>query len=157
MISKFTGFCKIKDIKKKGYQQIPDRKGIYVVLRDNKSTPIFLEVNNGGRFKGRNPTVSKDILNNKWVKKTNIMYIGKAGGSRNTTSLRTRIKDFIEFGYGNPRPHWGGRYIWQLPDAYDLFICWRETKNIEPRTLEKELITTFKKKFNNLPFANLKT
>jgi hypothetical protein len=66
--------------------------GVYVVLRDADSRPTLLEVSVGGHFKGRNPSVPVQVLDKRWVHGASVLYIGKA------TSLRTRLRQFREFG-----------------------------------------------------------
>lgn len=152
----FTGFLKINKIKDNNYSQIPAAKGIYIVLWKSTSQPIFLKDNPGGHFKGKDPTVSIEKLRNNWVQNTSIIYIGKAGSKTSTTTLKKRIKDFIEFGNGKPKSHWGGRYIWQIKDAEKyLLFCWKKVQNIEPRKFEKEFIKNSKETFCKLPFGNL--
>ena len=55
--------------------------------------------------------------------------------------------------------HYGGRLIWQLKDAENLFICWKEfsEKNDDPKKIKQALINQFKKIHDGkLPFANLR-
>lgn len=49
------------------------------------------------------------------------VYLGKGD------KLRTRLRTYARFGAGDPKAaHWGGRYIWQLADAAELLVAWRE-------------------------------
>jgi hypothetical protein len=59
-----------------------------------------LTVSPGGRFKGRDPSVSAERLQTEWVSGTPAMYIGKAD------TLRTRLTSFARFGAGKPVGHW---------------------------------------------------
>ena len=111
--------------------------------------PSFLSVSLGGRFKGKDPTVSSRELCENWVTGTPVVYIGKA------TSLRARLRQYRDFGNGKPVGHWGGRYIWQLADAAELLVAWKPTAG-EPRTIEAEMIAAFVQQFGKRPFANLK-
>lgn len=115
----------------------------------------FIEIGTGGAFKGRNPNVLIDVLRDNWVEKTPIIYIGKAGGEGSRATLRSRLKQYFRFGQGEAVGHWGGRYIWQLKNAQDIIVCWKEMSKEEPRTFEKQLIATFVKQFGKRPFANL--
>jgi len=83
------------------------------------------------------------------------LYIGKAGGSGSSATLRNRLTAYIRFGAGRPVGHWGGRLIWQLRDASDLQICWKSTGDHQPREVEKQLIHAFITAHGTRPFANL--
>lgn len=144
-------------------KQIPNKSGIYFIFNSYAfSQDDFLETGTGGFFKGKNPNVSKDILQSKWVGDARILYIGKAGGvsvnghsSRQT--LRTRVKSLLDYGNHRPVAHWGGRYIWQCSDSDNFEIYWYSTTEVENATeLERELITEFTNYYNKLPFANLR-
>lgn len=77
------------------------------------------------------------------------MYIGKA------TSLRKRLGQLLRFGAGANVGHWGGRYLWQLADADDLVIAWKETPMIDPRMVEASMLQDYVTHYGRLPFANL--
>jgi len=113
----FNGFISVEDLKNSNCDQLPNVKGVYIVIRTDKSFPTFLRFSRASKFKGKDPTVSTKKLKEKWVKNSNIIYIGKAGGKEHLTTLKTRIKNYIEFGSGKSKTHWGGRYIWQLSDT----------------------------------------
>lgn len=134
---------------------IPDNSGIYVVLNNIKKPLVFLEENPGGRFKGKYPTVDIEILQQKWVDNTHVIYIGKANDSNK--KLRSRIKSFLDFGLGKPVGHWGGRYVWQIQNSDDFFIAWKVAKVSESaEELESKLIKKFGEIYGSLPFANLR-
>jgi hypothetical protein len=48
-----------------------------------------------------------------------IIYIGKAGGAR---GLKRRIRELIDFGFGKPIEHRGGRMLWHLRGYLPLRI-----------------------------------
>lgn len=131
---------------------VPRSSGVYYILRTSTSVPSFLKVGSGGRYKDKNPNVEIAKLENNWVEGTQILYIGKA------TSLYKRLKQYMEFGQGEPVGHWGGRFIWQLEDAKDLIVCWNTCPTAEVAgTTESSLIMKFKKEHNGMrPFANLR-
>jgi len=149
----FTGFEKISSLMSNRCINIPKIKGIYLVLIDNK--PVFMKENIGGHFKGKNPTVPISVLESNWVENTIVIYIGKAGGGSSKATLKSRIKQYINFGGGQPVGHWGGRLIWQLSNNTDFKICWKETPNSNPREIEKNLISDFENIYYKKPFANL--
>jgi hypothetical protein len=121
--------------------------GVYIVLRDG-GAPEFLETNPGGRFKGRDPSVSKNALRANWVDGAPVVYIGKAD------NLRRRLREYMRFGAGAPIGHWGGRLIWQLADSTTLLIAWCETPGRVPKEAEADLLTAFRSVWGKPPFAN---
>jgi hypothetical protein len=90
---------------------VPVTGGVYAVLRDAQTVPVFLDTNPGGRFKQKDPTVETERLAERWIASCSVIYIGKA------TNLSRRLKQFRDFGSGRPVGHWGGRFIWQIEGA----------------------------------------
>lgn len=121
--------------------------GVYVVVRDSAADPEFLGANPGGRFKGRDPTVGLDALRANWVGDATVLYIGKAD------NLRRRLRQYMRYGEGVPVGHWGGRLIWQLADARDLLVGWRETPGRIPKEVETRLIAAFRRAYDKPPFC----
>jgi hypothetical protein len=152
-----SGFSEIKRISelKADASLIPKTKGVYLVLRPDNDNVEFVEKGMGGFFKDRNPNVQISELRKNWIDDANIVYIGKAGGSNKKATLRSRLKQYLNFGKGKKVGHWGGRYIWQLKKIDDYFICWKELSDDEPRNVEIKLMELFRQKYNNLPFANI--
>ena len=150
----FKGFQGFKTIKylKDNLDEIPNTKGVYIVISNNK--PTFLEKNKGGHFKNLDPTVSMDSLKEKWVEEEQIIYIGQAGGNYSRSSLSHGITQFLDFGSGKPVTNWGGRYIWQLKETDDLVIAWKETFE-DPRVVESMMLERFEAIHGKLPFANI--
>lgn len=121
--------------------------GVYVVSR-SAGPAKYLDTNPGGRFKGRDPTVSLDALESNWVDGAEVVYIGKAN------NLRRRLREFVRFGQGAPIGHWGGRLIWQLEDSGSLVVAWMETPGESPAEVEARLISKFRAAYGRPPFAN---
>jgi hypothetical protein len=134
---------------------IPKQKGVYLVLYLEQLEPDFLAIGTGGYFKGRNPNVSNLELQQNWVKKVIVIYIGKAGGSGGIANLHSRLKQYLSFGQGKNIGHWGGRLIWQIKSSSKLVVCWKPLPNDEPREVEASLIQRFVSQFGKRPFANL--
>ena len=132
----FEGFVTIDKLKSDPYQ-IPTKQGVYVVLLPQDSKPAFLENGTGGFFKDKNPNVPISELKANWVNNTDIIYIGKAGGSSSRATLQSRLIQYLKFGMGIKIGHWGGRYIWQLANSDNLLICWKPTKQ-DARDVERE-------------------
>lgn len=126
---------------------VPTHGGVYAVIREGDDDPVLLADSVGGHFKGKNPTVERSVLERKWVAGCTVVYIGKA------TSLRSRLRQYRDFGCGKPVGHWGGRYIWQLEDCSDLLVAWRS--EVEPRDAERALLADFTARYGRLPFANI--
>lgn len=125
--------------------------GVYVVYRTSKDRPEFLANSPGGTWRG-DPTANLDLLNAKWVDGAKVVYIGKA----NPGQLRNRLRAYHSFGSGGAGRHYGGRYIWQLPDAWACLVAWRVTgANEVPRTVERGMIAEFVRTYGQRPFANI--
>ena len=150
----FDGFVTVSALQKSKCCKVPDEFGVYLVLRPNTARAYFLEQSPGGHFKGEDPTVAVSTLEDGWVEDALVLYIGKAGPTKNRT-LKFRLTAYMQFGQGKRVSHWGGRYIWQLRDSCDLLVCWKETPNDDPREVEKGLIREFETAYQRLPFANL--
>ena len=145
----FTGFIDIKTLKET-YSQLPREKGVYVVVRMSGSDPVFLEKGTGGFFKGKNPNVSINKLQDNWIVDSQIMYIGQT-----TASLQSRISQYLRFGSGMAVGHYGGRYIWQLKDSDNLVFAWKILPSNDPRAYERTMLEDFLSEHGALPFANL--
>lgn len=151
----FQGFVEIGKLKKQ-LSLIPKKGGVYVLLYPSNVKPKFRITGSGGHFKGRNPNVSIEELEDNWVEGESIVYIGKAGSSTGSATLQSRLKQYFDFGDGKPVGHWGGRYIWQLALAQELIVCWKVTTEYEPAVLENYFIEKFKGFYGKRPFANLR-
>ncbi len=149
---KAAGFEGFKSVRELGCSRtaIPEGKGVYMVVRISDAAPKFLTVGTGGHFKGRNPNVSVNELEENWVEGTCVVYIGKA------TSLNKRIGQYLRFGGGANVGHWGGRFVWQLKDSQDLLFCWKSLYDGDPEEVEASMISEFRTIYGCRPFANLK-
>lgn len=150
----FQGFKRVEKLSGSLAQNVPDRPGVYAVILEKNVPPTFLRENPAGRCRGRNPTCKVAILKKRWVRKTCVLYIGKASGNSTRSTLRARVKCYLRHGSGRRAAHWGGRYIWQLFNAKTLLIAWTEAS--DPESLEKDLIKEFEEIYEKLPFANLR-
>lgn len=145
----FKGFIPGKTLRSNA-SSVPSEPGVYIVVRDSECAPTFLATGTGGHFKGKNPNVDISELQDNYVDDSKVVYIGKAN------NLSKRIGQLLCFGAGEAVGHWGGRYLWQLSDAEDLLIAWKETPGKEPRQVEKSMIEDFCARHGKLPFANRK-
>ena len=149
----FEGFVPVWKIRC-DISAVPQINGVYVLFRTGKTSLRFLETGNGGYFRGRNPNVCVDILQSNIVPESNIMYIGKA--KKTTCSdLRKRVWAMLRFGTGHKSSHRGGRYVWQLEDAEQLLIAWKEIDG-DAEAYEKSILIAYKAKHGKYPFANLR-
>jgi hypothetical protein len=146
----FSGFVSFDQLQSGELERVPQGAGIYVVVREDRSRPTFMQSSSGGHFKGRDPTELVEVLDAKWVDGAAIVYVGKGD------SLRRRLKQYCAFGAGRPVGHWGGRYIWQLADDDALVVGWRACDAGETAAeAEAALVRRFKEAFGRLPFANI--
>jgi excinuclease UvrABC nuclease subunit len=146
----FSGFAAVSTLRGSTCRQVPEASGVYLIIRPQPQPPIFLDHSTGGHFRGQEPDVAIQELQQAWVPGAIVIYIGKA------TVLRNRLRSYMRFGYGEPAPHWGGRYIWQLTDAPDLLVCWKMRSDEKPADVESQLIQEFKTRYGKRPFANLR-
>ena len=144
----FEGFVPVYDLKK-STDVVPEKEGIYLVLRLENDEPEFLIENPGGHYNKKNPTEDIAVLRNRWIPGCHILYVGE------TVDLKERITTLMKYANGEPERHWGGRYMWQIKGSENHLICWRLTDKHE--AAKKEFIKTFKAHHNNKKtFANIK-
>ena len=147
---KTTGFIGFVPLLEIDTAACPSSGGVYVITYNTNGQTSFRDKSCGGWHKGKDPTVSLDILAKEWVEGAEVVYIGKGD------NLKRRLRQFANFGSGKPVGHWGGRLIWQLENINALRVAWKETQGQKPHVVEKELISTFKSTYGKLPFANLR-
>jgi hypothetical protein len=147
----FAGWQTWAELRSNDYRQVPHAPAVYVVYRDTDDLPDFLDANPGGRFKAKDPTVTRGELISNWVSGAHVVYIGKAD------LADRRLKQFARFGAGEPVGHWGGRLIWQLADSGALRVAWHTiTWAEDARAYEKRLLALFAThNRGQRPFANL--
>lgn len=150
-LKNFDGYATVRELKE-SCQRITTSPGIYVVFREiTGEIPNFLVVGCGGKHKGVDINYPISALTDKWIEGEHIIYIGKTD-----SSLRGRIRTYMNHGKGKDASHRGGRAIWQLPDSDNLIVAWKSLPaNISARIVEAELIRQFKQGHDNrYPFAN---
>lgn len=151
----FAGFLSIRNLQN-DISPVPDKMGVYFLIHNGVQTPKFIDPGSGGFFKGKDPNVPISELNQNWVSGANVVYIGKAGGIGSKSTLKKRLKQYMQFGLGKNIGHYGGRYIWQLQDSGEIKICWKTIVGSGPELIETEYLRMFHDQFNKLPFANLR-
>ncbi|WP_308659460.1 hypothetical protein [uncultured Alistipes sp.] len=153
----FSGFVSVAALRP-DLSQIPDIRGVYMVVRKIGNRPQFRATGSGGHYKGTYPNVPIEKLRMNWVEETCVLYIGKAGDEHSHATLRSRLRQYLQFGAGKSRSHKGGRYIWQLENAEDLLFCWKPLPSGNPQKEETALLAAIKCQYEGrLPFANLKS
>lgn len=155
----FRGFIKVSELLENRFSKIPEHPGVYIVLRENMETPVFLASNPARFYKRKDPSVTMEKLSANWIDNTPVIYIGRAGGiaksgRKYSTTLRERIRQFIKFGKDKAYPHWGGRYVWQVADSQNFVIAFKSMDEKNPVIFERELLNKFKIVHGKLPFAN---
>lgn len=149
----FTGFRPFKDL---DLMRVPQGTGIFTVLRPEGFQPDFLKKSTAGVFKKKDPSVPAQELAAAWVDAAVVLYLGKAGpGSKGNRGLRRQIQEFLDFGQGKPPGHWDGRLVWQLKNAGQLLVAWKELPAHDLNTAEAQYHAAFVAEFGKLPFANL--
>ena len=149
----FTGFRPILTLE---INRIPQRQGIFAILQPAGFDPRFLAESTAGVFKKKKPSLSREQLFAEWVPDADVLFIGKASpGSKGNRGLRPQIQEFMDFGEGKPPGHWDGRLIWQLANAEDLLVAWKELPAEELNTAQADYHTEFVQLYGRLPFANL--
>ncbi|HJX77699.1 hypothetical protein [Glutamicibacter sp.] len=149
----FTGFRPIKTLE---INRVPNRQGLFVILRPADYTPKFLTKSTAGIFKKKDPSLPVADLSKRWVDSAQILYLGKAGpGSQGNRGLRIQLKEIIDFGAGKPPGHWDSRLLWQLGGVGKLMIAWKELPAEELNAALVEYQARFIKEHGQLPYANL--
>ena len=149
----FTGFRPLGDL---DINRIPQKPGIFAILRPDGFRRQFLAKSTAGIFKKKNPTLKMEALDAEWVDGADVVYFGKAGaGSKGNRGLRRQVQEFVDFGKGKPPGHWDGRLIWQLAEAGSLIIAWKELPVEQLNAAEAGYHAAFVEEYGRLPYANL--
>ena len=152
----FEGFFTVGQLHSEGCESVPNKPGVYAIVRDRHDQPDFLTKSVGPIFRDQDPTRPVDELEKRWVPGAQLLYLGRACGPGVRSLLRQRVKRYLRFGHGRVVGHWGGRFIWQLRDHARLRVAWKSTGEGEPAQFEARLEARFREHYGVLPFANLK-
>ena len=74
----FSGFVAVSLLRELACRQVPEAPGVYLILRLQPQPVIFLDCSTGGHFRGRDPAVPIQELQQVWVTGPIVIYIGKA-------------------------------------------------------------------------------
>ena len=153
---KEDGFAGFRQIEHLEINRIPQRQGLFAILRPEGFEPRYLPKSTAGVFKKKNPSLAEAELAGEWVAEADILFIGKAGpGSNGNRGLRRQIQEFVDFGKGRPPGHWDGRLIWQLAGAGALLVAWKELPVEELNRAHVDYHARFRECYGRLPYANL--
>ena len=151
----FAGFVTIGQLHRSGCAEVPDERGVYVVLVRGDAPHGFLARSTAPLWRKQDPTEREDVLAAHWVEGARLLYVGLAPGPGVRSRLRQRVKRFLRFGHGSVVAHWAGRYIWQLRESSRLEVAWRSCGEAEdPAAIERALLARFERQHGALPFAN---
>ena len=85
-------------------------------------------------------------------KEKKLLNIGKASGKK---GLCQRIRQYVKYGWNEAVNHKGGRAIWQIVNAEQLFLSYEICEDAVNR--EHELLCKFQEQNHVLPLANWRT
>ncbi|MGG5170691.1 hypothetical protein ACQR35_00740 [Pseudarthrobacter sp. J1738] len=149
----FAGFRVFDEI---DMMRVPQGPGIFAILQPVDFEPVFLAKSTAGTFKKKDPSLKREALEAEWIPEAKVLYLGKASaGSQGNRGLRKQIQEFMDYGRGRPTVVWDARLIWQLRDALDLVIAWKEIPAEELSNAEAGYHAAFIAEHGRLPFANL--
>jgi len=149
----FTGFRALDEL---DVMRVPQGTGVFALLCPAGFEPVFLNKSTAGTFKKKDPSLKREALEAEWVPDASLLYLGKASaGSQGNRGLRKQIQEFMDYGRGRPTFVWDARLIWQLRDALDLIIAWKELPPSEVNAAEAAYHADFVATYGRLPFANL--
>lgn len=150
----FSGFLTVSDLRASRLAEVPKVAGVYLVIRSVTGEPTFLTTSTGGWFKGNDPTVPVAVLEARWIKSTEVLYIGKAtAGTSGRSGLRKRVGQLLAYGSGKPVGHQGGRYLWQVAGSDEFLVAWQAVD--DPTAEENRLLAAFFEIHGAYPFANI--
>ena len=160
-MSRIDGICldgfsepiTIDELRQTRCSGIPKSPGIYLIVRIVDSRPRFLPESTGGWFKGKDPSYARGVVQASWVEGAHVMYVGMTKGRK---GLKGRLCQLVDFGFGKPVGHRGGRLFWHLGDSAELQVRWRTCPAAEADQAQTDVIASFKAVYaGKRPFANM--
>jgi hypothetical protein len=123
---------------------VPDQsKGVYVLARTAESSAAAARCKL--TFKPHDLKIDSVYEQNRWQEDESILYIGKSD-----QPLGKRLKQFYKQVCGNKSPHAGGQILLLL--ECDRWVYWSASP--DPKRHEKELLSVFKERTGQVPYAN---
>lgn len=150
----FEGFRAVGQLHADGCHEVPNERGVYVVIRESLDPPAFMVRSTAAVYRGEDPSRPIEELTERWVPGAQILFYGAASGPGVRSLLKQRVKRFLRFGHGKVVGHWNARFVWQLRDHAALRVAWKVTGDEDPRQVEERLLARFREAYGELPFAN---
>jgi hypothetical protein len=147
----FSAGVAVHELHRDRLRDVPSGCGVYVLVRSATIRPRFQRKSRAGWFKDLDPSYPIAEVRAAWVSNARIVYVGKAAGVK---GLKQRIRQLVDFGFGKPIGHRGGRMLWHLPDHQRLQVRWRRCSRSQADRLETLLIGQFRELYGKRPFAN---
>ena len=161
VLSRIDGIClegfsepvTIDELRRTRCSGILKSPGIYLIVRTSDRRPRFLVQSTGGWFKGKDPSYPLEVVRANWIQGAHVVYVGKGAGRK---GLKGRLCQLLDFGFGKPVGHRGGRLLWHLRDSRELLVRWRTCLAKEADRAETEAIARFKVVYDDKrPYANM--
>jgi hypothetical protein len=149
----FSDPISLNDLHRSRCSGVPSTAGIYLITRTSDCSPNFLSKSPGGWFKRKDPSYSPEVVQANWIHGASVVYVGKGAGRE---GLKGRLCQLLDFGFGKPVGHRGGRLLWHLKDSGALLVRWRTCGAAEADGAETEAIAGFKAAYGGRrPYANM--
>lgn len=158
----FKGFIPLKSLTRSdvlGPRGSADVEGVYLVLREARTRPEFIEDDHPNP---RPPVMTTEKVSHRWPDKSpEILYIGKAPlraeKGKRRDGLANRMMEFQKCGFFGGVSHFGGRLIWRIADKASLLICWKCLPEGTAADVESLMVDGFRKSNSQKlpPFANI--
>lgn len=133
-----------------------DSPGVYAVFAPLDWNPLF---ETGPRENVINPW-AEERLRERWIPDVELIYIGCAGRTESSRTLRARLGDLLRHGAGRVSmsgPHKGGERMWQCVGWQEFTLAWRACGPCpEPHDREVAIGLEFVELAGALPFANVR-
>lgn len=130
--------------------------GVYAVFVSQGWEPSFAT----GTLENVINPWSEDRLLERWISEVDLIYIGCAGATTSSRTLRKRLSDLLKHGAGlvtRSGPHKGGERLWQCRGWESFTLAWKGTEPYPaPHDLEVNIGTRFAALASGLPFANVR-
>jgi hypothetical protein len=118
-------------------------KGVYVFARTGE--PNAAEPRGKLTFRPHTLRIDSEYEQSRWQEDEPVVYIGKTD-----QPLARRLGQFLKHVCGDMSPHAGGQILLLL--ECDLWVYWSPSPS--PRVHEKELLSAFRERTGQFPFAN---
>jgi hypothetical protein len=149
----FSEPTSINDLHRSFCSCVPSTPGTYLITRTSNRNPDFLPKSPAGWFKRKDPSYSPEVVQANWIQGARVVYVGKAGGKN---GLKGRLCQLLDFGFGKPVGHRGGRLLWHLKDSGALLVRWRTCAAEGADRAETDAIRSFKAVYGGKrPYANM--